>query len=101
MRATESWRMWRWREADGDFGYPLSLNGTIYRSADLLPLLDFPFANPTQLEAGLAARADRFAPEWMTAPLHSCCVSLPHNVVSDSSGCPRGSNPDWQPDALC
>ena len=36
----------------------------------------------------------------MTAPLHSCCVSLPHNRVSVSSVCPAGSNPAWQPDAL-
>ena len=93
---------WRWREAQGDFGYPLCLNGTVYRSADLLPLLDgWHFANPTELEAGLAYQAELFQPEWMTAPLHSCCVSLPHNRVSSSSGCRTGSNPDWQPDRLC
>jgi hypothetical protein len=92
--------LWRWREAEYDFGYPLCLNGTVYRSADLLPLLDFPFANPTELEAGLDYRRELFRPEWMTAPLHSCCVSLPHNRVSSSSGCPAGSNPEWQPDAL-
>jgi hypothetical protein len=91
---------WQWREEEGDFGYPLTLNATVYRSADLLPLLDFPFSNPTELEAGLAAQADRFGPQWMTAPLRSCCVSLPHNRVSVSSGCPAGSNPAWQPDAL-
>jgi hypothetical protein len=91
---------WRWREAELDFGYPLCLNGTVYRSADLLPLLNFPFANPTELEAGLDYRKELFRPEWMTAPLHSCCVSLPHNRVSFSSGCPAGANPEWQPDAL-
>lgn len=94
------WIVWQWRDADGDFGYPLSLNGTVYRSADLLPLLDFPLQNPTQLEAGLAARAGRFAPEWLAAPAHSCCVSLPHNRVSEDSGCPAGANPDWQPGPL-
>jgi len=94
--------LWKWREAQGDFGYPLCLNATIYRSADLLPLLQgWHFANPTELEAGLAYRAELFQPEWMTAPLHSCCVSLPHNRVSSSSGCRTGSNPDWQPDRLC
>jgi hypothetical protein len=106
---------WRWRDAGhplsfmeppldfsftGDFGYPLSLNATAYRATDIEPLLDFTFANPTELETGLAARAERFTPEWMTAPAHSCCVSLPHNVVSASSQCPRGPNPDWQPDTL-
>lgn len=93
--------LWEWREADGDFGYPLSLNGTVYFSKDLLPLLPRHFYNPTELEAQLAARAGEFGPEWMTAPLHSCVVSLPHNRVSISSGCPAGANPDWQPDALC
>jgi hypothetical protein len=91
---------WEWRLADGDFGYPLSLNATSYHAAYIEPLLHFSFANPTELESGLAARAERFTPEWMIAPAHSCCVSLPHNVVSASSQCPRGPNPDWQPDQL-
>ena len=96
------WNPWRWREAQGDFGYPLCLNGTVYRSTDLLPLIEgWHFTNPTELEAGLAYRADLFQPEYMTAPLHSCCVSLPHNRVSSSSGCRTGSNPAWQPDRLC
>ena len=91
---------WLWRNADGDFGYPLCLNGTVYRSADLLPLLDFHFRNPTELEAGLDYRKEHCQPKWMTAPRRSCCVSLPHNRVSVSSGCRTGTNPGWQPAAL-
>ena len=92
--------LWKWRDAGGDFGYPLSLNATVYRSADLLPLMDFSFSNPTQLEAQLAARADRFTPEWMTAPLHSCCVSIPLNRVTTDSRNPISDNPDWSAPAL-
>lgn len=92
---------WKWREAEHDFAYPLSLNATVYNSADILPLLNFSFNNPTQLEAGLACQHASFGPEWMVAPEHSCTVAMPHNVVSESSNCPRGGNPDWQPDALC
>lgn len=91
---------WNWRDGDGDFGYPLTLNATVYNSADLLPLLDFHFSNPTELEAGLAARASLFKPQRMFMDAHSSCVSLPHNVVSTSSNNPRGGNPDWQPDRL-
>ena len=91
---------WRWREADGDFGYPLCLNATVYRSADLLPLLDFHFDNPTSLEAQLAAKADEFAPEWMTAPLHSCCVSIPYNRVTIGSQNPISDDPRWTASAL-
>lgn len=82
---------WRWREAELDFGYPLSLNATIYEPEQLLPLLEeFEFENPTQLEAQLAARAKRFPREWMACDELSSCVSLPLNVVSPSSGNPRG-----------
>ena len=91
---------WRWREADLDFAYPLSVNATVYQAADLWPLLDFHFTNPTTLEARLAANAARLQVEWMTAPEHSCTVSLPHNVTSESSGNPRGANPAWQPEPL-
>jgi hypothetical protein len=91
---------WRWRDARLDFAYPLSLNATVYNSRDLLPLLDFSFSDPTELEARLAANADRLEVEWMTAPERSCVVSLPHNVTSLASGNPRGSWPDYQPEAL-
>ncbi len=91
---------WRWRDAELDFAYPLSLCATVYNSKDLLPLLDFHFANPTQLEAQLAANAARFRVEWMTAPEHSCTVHLPLNVTSVSSGNPRGSWPPYQPEPL-
>jgi len=91
---------WRWREADGDFGYPLTLNATVYRSGDILPLLDFHFDNPTSLEAQLAAKADEFAPEWMTAPIHSCCVSIPYNRVTTGSQNPISDDPRWTAPAL-
>jgi hypothetical protein len=76
------------------------LNATVYNTRDLLPLLDFHFNNPTQLEACWAANASRLQVEWMTAPERSCTVALPHNVTSVSSGNPRGDWPDYQPEAL-
>lgn len=91
---------WRWRDADLDFAYPLSLNSTVYHSRDLEPLLDFHFTNPTEMEAQLAANAAKLTVEWMTAPEHSCTVSTPHNLVSVSSGNPVSGVPDWGPQAL-
>lgn len=81
---------WEWRGSELDFGYPLSLNGHVFRSEWLLELLeDVSFANPTELEAQLAARADGLHVETMTAPWYSCVVSLAWNVVSGSSGNPH------------
>ncbi len=91
---------WRWRDEQLDFAYPLSLNACVYNSKDILPLIDFHFTNPTQLEAQLAANAARLTVDWMTAPAHSCTVAVPHNVTSVSSGNPRGAWPDYQPEAL-
>ena len=53
---------WKWRDAEYDFGYPLSLNATVYQSADILPLLDFHFTNPTELDETM-----NFPEEWRLA----------------------------------
>ena len=94
------WMAWKWREADGDFGYPLTLNATVYESRHLLPLMQFHFDNPTSLEAQLAAKAEWFECEWMTAPLHSCCVSIPYNRVTTGSQNPISDDPRWTAPAL-
>lgn len=77
-----------WAGRHGDFGYPLSVDGTVYEKSTILPLLDFAFRNPTELEAGIAARADRFERPVMHMADHSSLVVFAHTRVSDSSGCP-------------
>lgn len=50
-----------WTRAEADFHYPLEVSSSIYRIADLLPFLSsMRFANPNQLEGGLAASTSRF-----------------------------------------
>ena len=78
---------WRQYDPSSEDGYPLSLDGNTYATETLLPLLDFPFGNPTALEAGLATRRDRFAPEWIYGREQTLC-GVPHNRVSASSGMP-------------
>jgi hypothetical protein len=79
---------WNWQGAQGDFGYPLSLDGHIYRRSTVSGLLDFSFGSPTQLEAGLASRAGHFWPTLYTAAEHSCLVSVPANRVTEGSSNP-------------
>jgi glycosyltransferase involved in cell wall biosynthesis/radical SAM superfamily enzyme YgiQ (UPF0313 family)/Tfp pilus assembly protein PilF len=53
---------YNWTNADGDFNYPLEVSSSVYRTAELLPLLrELPFKNPNTLEGELAARASRQA----------------------------------------
>jgi hypothetical protein len=46
---------WSWNGMDGDFGYPMSLDGHIYRTDDILPLLkELPYDSPNKLEGVLS-----------------------------------------------
>jgi len=52
----------RWLGAQGDFGYPLEVSSSVFRVADLLPLLRIlPFSNPNRLEQRLAASRVAFS----------------------------------------
>src|SRR5664280_2739255 len=49
---------YRWPGASHDFGYPFDLSSSVYRMADIEPLLRrIPFTNPTLMEGRLAAGA--------------------------------------------
>jgi len=46
---------WHWDGMDGDFGYPMSLDGHIFRTKDILPLLSrLKYFNPNSLEGRLS-----------------------------------------------
>ncbi|MDB4575817.1 hypothetical protein N9112_02545 [bacterium] len=48
-------RRWYWRDEDGDFGYPMSLDGHIFRTHEIYPLLlNLPYHNPNSLEGTLS-----------------------------------------------
>ena len=49
--------VWEWRGLAGDWGYPMSLDGHVFRTADILPLLNSRhYTNPNTLESALADR---------------------------------------------
>ena len=50
-----------WSGQVGDFGYPLEVSSSVYRCADLIPLLrTLPYNNPNRLEQGLSAASGLF-----------------------------------------
>jgi hypothetical protein len=78
---------WRWNGADGDFGYPLSLDGHLFRAADVHRLLDgADFSNPNELEGALARRAPSFRRPLMASYRQSRLVSIPTNRVTETPG---------------
>ena len=79
---------WSWRYAEGDFAYPGSVDGHVFRKSVLSYLLDGEYLdNPTALECILNA-ACYASSGWpfMSRPDLSCYVSNPVNRVSDQSG---------------
>jgi FkbM family methyltransferase len=76
-----------WTGADLDFGYPLEVSSSVYRVADLLPLLNaLPFHHPNSLEE-LIARSTGAYREHRQALLcfsRSVAFSTPLNRVQSS-----------------
>lgn len=73
---------WLWEQEDGDFGYPMSLDGHIFRASDLIPVLGH-FTTPNWLEVMLMKAAPTFKRPYMTCFSESRLVGLPLNRVQD------------------
>lgn len=83
---------YRWLEAEHDFGVPLELSGSVYRTPDLLALVkQLPFTCPADLEAGLDAHKSLYAPyrPFLLCPRKSIAFRNP--VDETPSGSPDGS----------
>jgi len=74
-----------WSLAEADFGYPLELSSSCYRTADVLQVLSScSFKNPNELEGTLAANArNSLVPgkKLLLCPKQSIAFSCPINVV--------------------
>jgi glycosyltransferase involved in cell wall biosynthesis len=92
-----------WHGASYDFGYPLELSSSIYRAADIRPLVRrFRFGNPNTLEAELAAKAASFE-ERLPRLLcfeRSVAFCIPANIVQDVAPNRASARPDHSSEAL-
>ena len=76
-------RTWAWAEGDGYWDYPMSLDGHVFRTAELLPLLrELDFKNPNTLENELALRP-LAAPRGI-CPAEAVVVNIPANRVQSA-----------------
>ena len=75
---------WNWACADGDFAYPMSLDGHVFRTGLLLRMLRHArFRNPNDLETALHFRR-HLAPPAMLSFRESCLLSIPANMVNST-----------------
>ena len=73
-------RTFRWKGLEGDYGYPMSLDGHLFRTGDILPLLEMlDYRNPNTLEA-ILARVPPNRPK-MICDEYGAIVNVPANRV--------------------
>lgn len=81
--AFEQGVIWDWTTADGDWGYPMSIDGHIFRTTELAPLIrTLEFTNPNTFESVLATHP-------LANPIAICfeeskLINLPVNRVQDT-----------------
>lgn len=74
--------IWPWAGYDSYWGYPMSLDGHIFKTEDIKPIIeDIEFSNPNELEGQLALHP-------INKPLMMCydkakVVNYPFNIVQD------------------
>lgn len=72
---------WDWTKHYADFGYPLSVDGHIFRTKEIKKLVKaVSFSNPNTLEANLQV-FDNFPKELMVSYLQNSLVNSPNNIV--------------------
>lgn len=82
------WQGFDWTHAHHDFGYPLEVSSSLYRSADLRPwLARLAFHHPNSLEEQLAAVAREFSQShpWLLCARQSLAFSIPANRVQNTN----------------
>lgn len=78
--------LWDWRqpEAKGDWCYPMSVDGHIFRTKDIMPYLEtLEYKNPNYLEGQMAG--DPLGATYMLCYDQSIIVNIPMNRVQQSN----------------
>lgn len=77
--------VWDWRAGDADFGYPGSLDGHVFRTADVHAMVaDAGFDNPNTLEDALVRGCAHLLAPRMACYRESRLVGVPVNRVAQS-----------------
>ena len=92
---SETHLKYKWKTAEYDFGYPLEVSSSLYRTRDLLPLLEsIDFSNPNSLEGEMAIRAVNFSTTYpyLLCPMKSKTFCNPINKVQTAVAGNRAGN---------
>ncbi|MFN3307300.1 MAG: glycosyltransferase family 2 protein, partial [Candidatus Kapaibacteriota bacterium] len=92
-----------WVNGEGDFGYPLELSSSVYRTKDIFNLIEnLSFSNPNTLEAQLEQSKSIFSqrkPNLLCFKT-SVAFSIPANLVQTAWKNRFSENPNYSPENL-
>jgi hypothetical protein len=96
---TETLQCWRWADGQGDWGYPLSLDGHVFDLEEFGPILEgLEFHSPNTLEAALFRQAlPRYRDRSGICYRESRVVNVPWNTVQrcqTPNRCAEAMSPD-------
>jgi hypothetical protein len=81
---------WAWRGHAGDWGYPMALDGHIFRTTDVVNLLQrIPFRHPNELEYNMSLNP--FGQEHMICYKESVIFNNPLNRVHNNNNTPHAN----------
>ena len=92
-----------WPDMEHDFGYPIEVSSSMYRTGDLLPLLEsLSYQNPNTLESVLAGRAVDFRERLprLACYAQSVALSIPANLVQTAWANRVEGHPELSVDSL-
>lgn len=95
--------MYRWVEAEYDFGYPLELSSSIYRRDDILPIIEYgDYNSPNTLESVMAYNTQYFKEQNPLLLCYEQSVAFcnPINKVQIFNNNRCGQNLAYSPDML-
>jgi hypothetical protein len=95
--------MFGWNSAEYDYGYPLELSSSIYRTLDIIPLLqNLSYNNPNQMESVLSQNAFYFYPTRPVIMCYETSVAFcnPINKIQDFNNNRHGTNIEYSSDSL-
>jgi translation elongation factor P/translation initiation factor 5A len=74
--------IWNWTKFVGDWGYPMSVDGNVYKTEFILSKInEVPFKTPNELESALAITADRSKPNCCCYVTEPKLFNIPANIV--------------------
>lgn len=92
-----------WTKAKYDFGYPLELCSSVYRLADILPILETSnYSNPNSLEEKMVCNTSKFVftRNHLLCFERSVAFTNPINIVQDVTRNRVGSNGEYSSEKL-